>query len=139
MSYPNCYVASVSLGSNMFQTIKAFKEAEAHKGPSIIIAYSPCIEHGIKGGMSRSIEEEKLAVDVGYTMLMRYNPETEQLAIDSREPDFTRYDEFLSNEVRYNALKIKNKEKALEVLEVNKENAIKRYNFYKNLVTEKKN
>ena len=123
----------------MFQTIKAFKEAEAHKGPSIIIAYSPCIEHGIKGGMSRSIEEEKLAVDVGYTMLMRYNPETEQLVIDSREPDFTRYDEFLSNEVRYNALKIKNKEKALEVLEVNKENAIKRYNFYKNLVNEKKN
>jgi len=79
MSYPNCYVASISLGANMMHAIKVMKEAMEHNGPSLIIAYSPCIEHGIKTGMSHSIEEEKLASEVGYTLLMRYNPTEEKL------------------------------------------------------------
>ena len=133
MSYPNCYVAQVSLGSNMFQTIKAFKEAEAHNGPSIIIAYSPCIEHGIKGGMSNSIDEQKLAVDCGYLTLMRYNPTNKEFKIDSKEPNFDKYEEFLLNENRYNSLKLKNKEQAEELLNINKNNAINKYNYYKKL------
>lgn len=131
MSYPNAYVASVSLGANMMQTIKAFKEAENHDGPSIIIAYSPCIEQGIKGGMSNSIKEEAFAVDCGYHLLMRYFDD--KLYLDSKEPKFDLYDEFLSNEVRYNSLKIKNKKQASIMLEINKNNAIKRYNYYKEL------
>ena len=134
MSYPNCYVASISLGSNIMHTIKVFKEAMAHNGPALIIAYSPCVEHGIKDGMSCSIEEEKLAVDVGYQLLMRYNPEEEKLYIDNKEPEFERYNEFLDNEVRFKSLKIKNKELAEELLELQKENAIKRYNYYKKLI-----
>ena len=131
MCYPNCYVASISLGSNIPHTIKVFKEAMEHKGPAIIIAYAPCQEHGIKNGMSCSISEGKLAVDVGYQLLMRYIPEEEKLYLDSKEPDFNRYEEFLNNEVRFNALKIKNKDKAEELLNSQKEYAIKRYNYYK--------
>ena len=131
MSYPNAYVASVSLGGNMMHTIKAFKEAEEHNGPSIIIAYSPCVEQGIKGGMVNSIKEEALAVDSGYVLLMRYFDN--KLYLDSKEPNFDKYDEFLSNEVRYNSLKIKNKKEATKLLETNKENAINRYNYYKEL------
>ena len=134
MSYPNCYVASISLGSNIMHTIKVFKEAMEHNGPAIIIAYSPCVEHGIKCGMSCSISEEKLAVDVGYELLMRYNPTEDKLYLDSKEPDFKRYHEFLDNEVRYKALKIKNKDLADKLLNLQKENAIKRYNYYKKLI-----
>ena len=125
---PNCYVASISLGANMMQAIKAFNEAEAHNGPAIIIAYSPCIEHGIKTGMTTSSEEQKLAVECGYTILMRYDG---NYHIDSKEPDFNKYETFLDNEVRFNALKIKNKEFASKILEEQKENAIKRYEYYK--------
>ncbi len=134
MSYPNCYVASISLGANIMHTIKIMKEAMEHKGPAIIIAYSPCVEHGIKTGMSCSISEEKLAVDVGYQLLMHYNPEEEKLYMDSKEPEFNRYEEFLDNEVRFNALKIKDRELADVLLTNQKENAIKRYNYYKKLL-----
>ena len=130
MSYPNCYVANVSLGSNFMQTIKAFKEAEMHDGPSIIIAYCPCIEQGIKGGMGNSSSEQKLVVECGYTELMRYNPEEDKLYLDSREPDFEKYEELLKNEVRYNSLLKKNLDAAKEMLELNKEDAKKRYNYY---------
>ena len=133
MCYPNCYVASISLGANIMQTIKAFKEASEHQGPSIIIAYAPCVEHGIKGGLSCTTKEQKLAVDVGYTLLMRYLPEKELLVIDSKEPEFNRYEELLNNEVRYNSLKIKDAKLAEELMKINKENAIKRYEYYKNL------
>ena len=133
MSYPNCYVASISLGANMMQTLKVFKEAQEHKGPSIIIAYAPCIEHGIKGGMSCTNEEQKLAVEVGYTILMRYKPEEEKLYIDSKTPDFTRYQEFLNREVRYHSLKIKNEKMAQELLKNNQETAMKRYAYYEKL------
>ena len=128
---PNCYVASIALGGNMQQAINAFKEAEEHNGPAIIIAYAPCIEHGIKTGMGCSISEEKLAVECGYTLLMRYD---NKLIIDSKEPDFNKYEAFLDNEVRFNALKIKDKKLADEILNEQKENAIKRYEYYKNLL-----
>ena len=131
MSYPNIYVGSISLGGNFMQAIKTIKEAEEHDGPSIIIAYCPCIEQGIKGGMSNSIKEEALAVDSGYVLLMRYKDN--KLYLDSKEPNFDKYDEFLSNEVRYNALKIKNIKKANEWITINKEIAVQRYNYYKEI------
>ena len=137
MGYPNCYVANVSFGSNFMQTIKAFKEAEEHNGPSIIIAYCPCIEQGIKGGMNNATSEQKLVVECGYTTLMRYTPENEKLTIDSREPDFSKYEQLLNNEVRYNSLVKKNPLLAKEVLELNKQEAMKRYNYYKKLSEEK--
>ncbi len=131
MCYPNCYVASISLGANFMQAIKAFQEAEAHVGPSIIIAYSPCIEHGIKNGLSCTNQEQALAVTTGYQLLMRYNPEENKLHLDSKEPDFTRYEEFIDNETRYHALKIKDAKLAQELLKLNKEEAQKRYEYYK--------
>ena len=134
MSYPNTYVAQISLGANIMHTINVLKEAEEHQGPAIVIAYCPCVEHGINGGMSNSIAEEKLAVDSGYVLLMRYKDN--KLLLDSKEPDFQKYDEFLSNEVRYKALKIKNKKMAESLLLENKENAINRYNYYKKLSEE---
>ncbi len=133
MSYPNCYIASISLGANMMQSIKAMKEAMEHDGPSIIIAYSPCIEQGIKTGMSHSIEEEKLASEVGYTLLMRYNPKEEKLYLDNKIPKFEDYEKFLDNEVRYNALKIKDEALAKELLNSQIEYAKKRYQYYKRL------
>ena len=133
MCYPNCYVASISLGANMMQTLKALKEAEEHNGPSIVIAYCPCNEHGIKGGLACTNKEQKLAVDSGYTILMRYKPEEDKLYIDSKEPNFDNYDEFLNNEVRYNSLKLKDEKLAIELLKINKENAKKRYEYYKKI------
>ncbi len=131
LSYPNCYVASISLGGNFNQTIQAIKEAEQHNGPALIIAYATCVEHGIKGGLSCSLKQQDLAVRSGYQLLMRYQPNTEQLFLDSKEPDFDVYDEFLQNETRYNALKIKDEKLAKNLLELNKQHAIKRYQFYK--------
>ncbi len=138
MCYPNCYVASISLGANMMQTLKVFEEAEKHHGPSLIIAYSPCVEHGIKGGLRCSIDEQKLAVNVGYSLLMRYKPEEQRLYLDSKEPDFNRYEEFLNHEVRYNALKIKNADYAHELLTKNRLSAEKRYDYYRKLSEQKK-
>ncbi len=131
MCYPNCYVGSICLGADFNQTIKTIKEAEAHNGPSIIIAYSPCVEHGIKGGLSCTTQEQDLAVKCGYQLLMRYNPLEEKLYLDSNEPNFELYEKFLNNEIRYNSLKIKDEKLAEKLLSLNKENAIKRYNFYK--------
>lgn len=133
MAIPNCYVASISLGANMMQAIKVMKEAMEHKGPALIIAYSPCIEHGIKTGMSHAILEEKLASEVGYTLLMRYKPEEDKLYLDNVEPKFEEYEKFLNNETRYNALKIKNEELAKELLNKQIEFAKKRYAYYKKL------
>ena len=132
MSYPNIYVAQISMGANMMHTINVLKEAEKHVGPAIIIAYCPCVEHGISGGLINSIKEERLAVESGYMILMRYFDN--KLFIDSREPNFDKYDEFLNNEVRYRALKIKDKKTADILLELNKNSAIDRYNYYKKLL-----
>ena len=129
-SYPNCYVASVSLGANYFQTLKAFKEAEAHNGPSIIIAYSPCVEQGIKGSMSNALDEQKLSVECGYNILMRYNPDEEKLTIDSKEPDYDKYKTFLANERRYKTLMEKDPDLAEELLDNQILFAKKRFMYY---------
>lgn len=131
MSYPNVYVASVSLGANMLQTIRALKEASEHRGPSIVIAYATCIEQGLKKGMNCSFREQKLAVDCGYAMLMRYKEGV--LYIDSKEPDFSRYKDFLNGEVRYNALTIKSKDRADEMFLENMKYSKERYGYYLNL------
>ena len=136
MSYDNVYVASISLGGNMQQTIKALDEAEKHKGPSIVIAYAPCITHGIKSGMKNSIKEEKLAVESGYWPLFRYNPENDKLTLDYKNPNFDKYEEFLNNENRYQMTKLVNEKKAEELFKLNKESAIKRFKFYKKLSEE---
>ena len=133
MAYPNAYVAQVSLGANMMQTIKAFNEAIKHDGPSIIIAYCPCISHGIKKGMGCSVEEEALATKCGYFPIFRYDGEN--FTLDSPNPDFSLYDEFLNNQTRYSMLKTVNPDKAEEMLNINKEEAMKRFEFYKSLVT----
>jgi pyruvate-ferredoxin/flavodoxin oxidoreductase len=106
MSYGYVYVASVAMGANMNQCLKAFGEAEAYEGPSLIIAYSPCINHGID--MSKAQAEMKLAVDTGYWILYRFNPMLARegknpLQLDSREPKLE-YDAFLKNEIRYRTL-----------------------------------
>ena len=137
MNYNNVYVGQVALGSNFMQTIKVFKEAESHNGPSIIICYSPCQEQGIKGGMCNATSEQKLAVDCGYLTLMHYNPVEEKLYIDSREPDFTKYKDFLLNEVRYRSLITKSPEIAKETLLKNIKYAQKRYNDYVKLANNK--
>ncbi len=131
MCYPDTYVASVSLGANGMQCIKAFKEAIEHEGPSIIIAYSPCIEQGIFKGMKCSLEEQKKLVDCGYLLLMRYDGKN--LSIDSKEPDFSKYEEVLLNEVRYSSLKIKDEKQYQKLMALNKEQAFARYNYYKNI------
>ena len=133
MNYDNVYVAQISLGANMNQTIKAFKEAAKHKGPSLIIAYAPCINHGIKKGMSKSIEEERLAVNCGYFPIFRYNGETKEFNLDFTDPDFDLYEEFLNGENRYTMIKSVSEKLAKQLLEENKANAIKRFEFYKNL------
>ena len=122
MTYPHVYVATISLGANYMQTIKALKEANEYDGPSIIIAYSPCISHGIKTGMKDSIKEEKLATESGYFPLYRYNPVTKELKLDSKS-DFSKYDLIFERENRY---RIKS-----DLLEKNKENSIEKDNELK--------
>ena len=133
MNYDNVYVAQISLGANMNQAIKAFKEAAKHNGPSLIIAYAPCINHGIKKGMSKSIEEERLAVNSGYFPIFRYNGETKEFSLDFKDPDFDLYEEFLNGENRYTMIKSVSEKLAKQLLDENKENAINRFNYYKNL------
>ncbi len=128
MCTPNVYVGSISLGANMNHAIKTLTEAEKHNGPSIIICYCPCIEHGIKGGMVNAINEEKLGVECGYTLLMRYYDDN--LYLDSPEPNFDKYNEYLENEVRYKVLKIKDETLAKKLLDSQIENAKKRYEYY---------
>ena len=132
LTYPECYVATVSIGGNMNSTIKAFTEAVEHTGPSIIIAYAPCIAHGIIKGMSSSIEEEKLACEAGYFPLFRYNPDTKKFIMDSKS-DFSKYFDFINGEDRYSTLKKINPEMYDELLEKNKINAENRYDYYKKL------
>lgn len=128
LNYKNVYVATVSLGANYMQTIKALTEAASYNGPSIIICYAPCIAHGIKSGMKSAIEEQKLVTESGYFPLFRYNPETEKFTLDSKA-DFTKYNEIFNRENRYSI----NEEEKISLLEQNKKNAIDRYNEYKTL------
>ncbi len=131
MSIPNVYVASISMGANMNQTLKSFKEAYEHEGPSLIIAYSPCIAQGITGGLRNSLDEEKLLVDSGYNILMRYNPNDKKLSIDSKEPDFSKYETIFERELRYKNLKNINEKEYKQLYELNIDSAKKRYMYYK--------
>ena len=137
LAIPNVYVASICLGANMMQTLKAFKEACEHKGPSLIIAYSPCIEHGITGGLRNSLNEEKLLVESGYNILMRYNPGEDKLYIDSKEPDFSLYETIFKRELRYKNLENINKEDYQRLYDKNIDEAKLRYQYYKDLESKK--
>ena len=103
LTYPHVYVATISLGANPQQAIKVLQEAESYNGPSIIIAYAPCIAQGIIKGMKNSIEEEKEATRSGYFPIFHYNPETKEFKMDSKS-DFSRYEEFILGEDRYRSL-----------------------------------
>ena len=132
LAYPHVFVAQISLGANMNQMLKVLKEAKEYNGPSIVIAYSPCISHGIKGGMSHSVEVEALASKSGYFPIFSYNPSTKVFDLNTNV-DFNLYDEFLQSQTRYSILKTLNPENYEKLLQENKQNAIDRYNYYKNL------
>jgi len=129
LTYPHVYVGSISMGANMQHTVNILKEAENYNGPSIILAYAPCIAQGILTGMESTIQEEKKAVDTGYYPLFHYNPDKKEFKVDSK-PDFSRYFEFIAGEDRYRMLKKINPDKYHELLEQNRLNAIERYNYY---------
>ena len=136
MSYGYVYVAHIAMGADMAQTVKAISEAEAYPGPSLIIAYSPCINHGIKKGMAKAQTEEKLAVEAGYWNNFRFNPlgGDKKFSLDSKEPKFESYQEFLQGEVRYLSLALKNPERAKALDEMNEKEARERYEKLKRLV-----
>ena len=124
MSYGYVYVAQIAMGADMNQAVKAIAEAEAYPGPSLVIAYAPCINHGIKKGMSKAQDEEKLAVECGYWQNFRFNPANEKpFSLDSKEPDFDKHIEFLNGEVRYSSLALKDKARAEALQQKNLENA----------------
>ncbi|MBU4486836.1 MAG: pyruvate:ferredoxin (flavodoxin) oxidoreductase, partial [Candidatus Delongbacteria bacterium] len=136
MSYGYVYVAQVAMGANHAQYFKAIKEAEAYHGPSLIIAYAPCINHGLKSGMGKTQHEEKLAVEAGYWHLYRYNPMLEAegknpFALDSREPNWEKFQDFLKGEVRYTSLMKTFPEEAEVLFKAAEDNAKWRYNSYK--------
>ena len=137
-TYGYVYVAQVAMGANMNHFLKVLKEAEAYDGPSLIIAYSPCISHGLKGGMGRSQAEEKAAVECGYWHLWRYNPQLEKegknpFILDSKEPDWDKFEDFLRGEVRYTSLEKTFPEDAKKLFAAAKENAQWRYRTYKRM------
>jgi pyruvate-ferredoxin/flavodoxin oxidoreductase len=138
MTYGYVYVAQVAMGSNQAQYFKALKEAEEYPGPSLIIAYSPCINHGLRAGMGKSQAEEAKAVDCGYWHTYRYNPMLEAegknpFILDSKEPDWSKFQEFLKGEVRYTALLKAFPAEADELFKAAEANAKWRYNSYKRM------
>jgi len=137
-SYGYVYVAQVAMGANQAQYFKAIKEAEAYPGPSLVICYAPCINHGIKIGMGHSQMEEKLAVDCGYWHLWRFNPAEEEAGqngfhLDSKEPDWSKFQGFIMGEVRYNSLMKTFPEEAKELFAKTEQFARLRYEGYKKL------
>ena len=136
MTYGYVYVAQVAMGANQSQYFQALKEAEAYDGPSLIIAYAPCINHGIKGGMTRTQTVGKEAVACGYWHLWHYNPQLEEqgknpFVLDSKEPDWSKFQDFLKREVRYTSLLKAFPQEAQELFAASEENAKWRYNSYK--------
>jgi pyruvate-ferredoxin/flavodoxin oxidoreductase len=136
MSYGYVYVAQVAMGANQAQYFKALKEAEAYPGPSLIIAYSPCIAHGPKAGMGKTQHEQKLAVEAGYWHLYRYNPMLEEegknpFVLDSKEPQWDKFQDFLKGEVRYTSLIKTFPEEAKVLFAAAEENAKWRFKSYK--------
>ena len=140
MSYGYVYVAQVAMGSNPAQFLKVIKEAEAYNGPSLIIAYAPCINHGLKAGMGLSQREEKLAVECGYWHLYHFNPELEgsgqnPFSLDSKEPDWSKFQDFLKGEVRFASLYKMFPDRAAELLQKTEEFAKLRLETYKRLAS----
>lgn len=140
MSYGYVYVAQISMGANKNQTLKALAEAEAYNGPSLVIAYAPCINHGLKAGMGRSQEEEKKAVECGYWGLYRFNPELKEagknpFTLDSKEPTGN-FRDFLMGEVRYATLKKQFPEAAEALFEKTEKDAKERLENYKKLANQ---
>ena len=139
MSYGYVYVAQIAMGADYNQTVKALAEAEAYPGPSLVIAYAPCINHGIKKGMSKAQTEEELAVKSGYWHLFRYNPALKAegkaaFSLDSKAPTES-YQEFINGEVRYNSLKRANPEKAERLFAKSEQEAKERYAYLNKLIT----
>ena len=136
-TYGYVYVAQIAMGADNAQTLKAIREAEAYPGPSLIIAYAPCINHGlkIKGGMGRSQEEERRAVECGYWHLWRYNPQLAEegknpFSLDSKEPQWDKFQDFLDGEVRYLSVKKAYPTEAEELFAEAKKMAQVRYKSY---------
>lgn len=137
-TYGYVYCAQIAMGADQAQTLKAIREAEAYPGPSIIIAYSPCINHGIRRGMGHAQAEEAAAVECGYWHLWRYNPELENegknpFTLDSKEPKWELFDDFLGGEVRFASVKKLYPKEADELFAAAKKNAQWRYNNYRRL------
>jgi pyruvate-ferredoxin/flavodoxin oxidoreductase len=138
MTYGYVYTAQVAMGANNGQLFRAMKEAEAYKGPSLLIAYSTCINHGLKSGMGKAQEEMDKAVNAGYWHLYRYNPGhaadgKNPFTLDSKEPDWAKFQEFLGSEVRYTSLKAMFPEEAEVLFAAAEGNARWRYENYKRL------
>ena len=134
-TYGYVYAAQVAMGADQAQTLKAIREAEAYDGPSIIIAYSPCINHGLRAGMGKSQAEEQKAVECGYWHLWRYNPVLEEegknpFSLDSKAPDWDKFEDFLKGEVRYASVQKQYPAEAAELFNAAKANARWRYNNY---------
>ena len=134
-TYGYVYVAQVAMGADNAQTLKALREAEAYDGPSLVIAYSPCINHGLKAGMGHSQEEERLAVECGYWHLWRYNPMLEEegknpFTLDSKEPDWSKFADFLKGEVRFASVMKAFPDVAKELFDAAEANARWRYSNY---------
>ena len=134
-TYGYVYVAQIAMGADQAQCLKAIKEAEAYPGPSIIIAYAPCINHGLKAGMGKSQAEEAKAVECGYWHLWRYNPALEEegknpFSLDSKVPDYTKFQDFLKGEVRYASVMKQFPAEAQELFDAAENMAKKRYQSY---------
>jgi pyruvate-ferredoxin/flavodoxin oxidoreductase len=134
-TYGYVYAAQVAMGADQAQTLKAIREAEAYDGPSIVIAYSPCINHGLRSGMGKSQAEEQKAVECGYWHLWRYNPVLEEegknpFSLDSKTPDWDKFEDFLKGEVRYASVQKQYPAEAAELFGAAKANARWRYNNY---------
>ncbi len=137
-TYGHVYVAQIAMGSNKAHALKVMQEAEAFPGPSLIIAYSPCIAHGLKGGLTNAQAEEKLAVDSGYWHLWRYNPilaheGKNPFIMDSKEPNFELFQQFIGHEVRFTALNRQFPERAKELYDRAEKEAKSLYKQYKRL------
>ncbi len=136
MSYGNVYVAQIALGANPMKAIKALKEAESYDGPSLVICYAPCANHGIKGGLANSMKQEKMAVECGYFPIFRYDPRLVKegkpgLQIDMAEPDYTKFRDFVMTETRFSQLPRVNPSEAEELLTKSENYAKDRWNRIK--------
>ncbi|MDR2520547.1 MAG: pyruvate:ferredoxin (flavodoxin) oxidoreductase [Bacteroidales bacterium OttesenSCG-928-I14] len=140
VTYGCVYVAQIAMGANQSQTLKAICEAESYDGPSLIIAYAPCINHGLKNGMGKVQEEQRLAVECGYWNLWRFDPRLKikgenPFQLDFKEPNWDKFKYFLKNEVRFSSLEKQCPEEAGKIFNITQENAKYRLNVYKCLAS----